>query len=408
MGKNSTIGWTHSTFNPWWGCSKVSQECTRCYAETFAKRVGHRIWGDDAPRRFFGDAHWNEPLKWDRDAAKAGERRRVFCASMADVFEDRDELNEHRARLWDLISKTPHLDWLLLTKRPENMLRMVPAEWHEEWAGNVWAGTTIGHPDSLERLDHLARVPAVVRFVSVEPLLADLDLGLNKNLPGQRVLRWHRPAKNFINWVIVGSESGAGARPMDIEWARSIVNQCVSAGVKVFVKQIANEHDRKGGDPKHWPMGNWPRELPAGARSADGAGGVNNEINTSGGGRACGPFGMIERWWQRITDAQRRRQLRRISRQLGQTMGLLLASLQMKERIMAAIDDLRAKVEQNTTVDGSAIALLDSLKQRLDDALAGGNLEADITALSTDLGNSSEALAAAVSRNTPADTNPPA
>lgn len=109
MGKNSKIEWTHHTWNPWWGCVKVSQGCEHCYAETFAKRTGHSIWGPakTTQRRTFGDKHWAEPLKWDADAAKAGERHRVFCASMADVFEDHPQLHAERPRLWSLIAQTP-------------------------------------------------------------------------------------------------------------------------------------------------------------------------------------------------------------------------------------------------------------------------------------------------------------
>src|SRR5262249_26019968 len=132
MGKQTAIDWCNHTFNPWWGCDEarvpdgsMSPECVYCYARTFAKRVGHDIWGADAPRRSFGDKLWVEPEKWNGDAALSGERRRVFCASMADVFEDRPDLDPHRARLWALIERTPHLDWLLLTKRPENAPRMV-------------------------------------------------------------------------------------------------------------------------------------------------------------------------------------------------------------------------------------------------------------------------------------------
>src|SRR5688500_18924379 len=121
MGKNSKIEWTNHTFNPWWGCTRVSAACKHCYAEAWAKRVGKKVWGPKAPRRFFGDAHWAGPLKWNREAEEGGIRARVFCASMADVFEARKDLQEPRAQLWKLIEKTPHLDWLLLTKRPHKI-----------------------------------------------------------------------------------------------------------------------------------------------------------------------------------------------------------------------------------------------------------------------------------------------
>src|ERR1043166_782056 len=126
MGANSAIEWTDHTFNPWWGCVKVSPACDFCYAEVWGRRLGKGVGGKDAPRRFFADAHWNEPLRWNRAAAKVGIRRRVFCASMADVFEQRDDLNPQRERLWKLIDSTPNLDWLLLTKRPHNVMTLVP------------------------------------------------------------------------------------------------------------------------------------------------------------------------------------------------------------------------------------------------------------------------------------------
>src|SRR5579859_1859246 len=122
MAANSKISWTDHTFNPWWGCVKVSPACDHCYAESFSKRVGQNIWGVDSPRRFFGDKHWTEPLKWNRDALKDfGRPARVFCASMADVFEVRDDLIPHRIRLFDLIKDTPNLLWNLLTKRAQEV-----------------------------------------------------------------------------------------------------------------------------------------------------------------------------------------------------------------------------------------------------------------------------------------------
>ena len=152
MADKTKISWCDATFNPWWGCVKVSEGCQNCYAETFAKRTGHAIWGPAATtqRRTFGDKHWQEPLKWNADAVKAGERRRVFCASMADVFEAHPQLHTERALLWAMIEQTPALDWLLLTKRPENITRMVPPRWLEDgpgwpgpgWPRNVMTGTS--------------------------------------------------------------------------------------------------------------------------------------------------------------------------------------------------------------------------------------------------------------------------
>lgn len=203
-----------------------------CYAETFANRYGHDVWGKESARRFFGDKHWAEPLKWDRQAREAGERRRVFCASMADVFEDRRDLDEPRGRLWALIAATPWLDWLLLTKRPEMVNRLAPSAWADGFPRNVWVGTTAEDDVYARiRIRHLAKVPAVVRFVSVEPMLGPVDLS-----------PWL--ADGSLSWTIVGAESGAGARPMDLSWVRDLRDQCQGAGVAFHVKQLSNPLSR--------------------------------------------------------------------------------------------------------------------------------------------------------------------
>lgn len=234
MGKDSAIEWTHSTFNPWWGCEKVSPECTNCYADTLDKRLGGEHWGKGKARRFFADKHWNEPLKWNAEAAAAGERRRVFCASMADVFEDRDDLEEMRARLYALTLKTPHLDWLLLTKRPEHADRLWAGACADAfdgaesigptWKANHWLGTSVGCNETLWRLGELIKVRAVVRFVSAEPLLEEINL---------------RPWLHEIDWVIGGGESGAGPRirPTLVAAARALRDQCVADGVPFLWKQ---------------------------------------------------------------------------------------------------------------------------------------------------------------------------
>jgi protein gp37 len=237
-------------------------------------------------------AYWKQPEKWNRAAKRDGVRRRVFCASVADIFEDRPDLIEPRARLFRLIEESDALDWLLLTKRPQNMLRLASA-WGNEWPSNVWAGTTVeDQRRAAERIPHLLMVPAAVRFLSCEPLLEPLDLdpptcpscgehdvatpssedGTPFCPECEREMAygaWLDPCADLdqqgINWVIVGSESGAGARPMQIEWARRIVDDCIAASVPVFTKQIANDLDRKGGDPIHWPAGVWPREFPHGS-----------------------------------------------------------------------------------------------------------------------------------------------
>ena len=226
MAKDSKIEWTHHTFNPWWGCSKVSPACKHCYAETWAKRVGSKVWGAKASRRFFTDKHWAEPLKWNKEATKDGKRRRVFCASMADVFERRKELTPWRDRLWELIEETPMLDWLILTKRPQNIAAMVP--WGDEWPENVWLGSTVENQTWAEkRLPILLSFPAKVRFLSCEPLLGNLDLSKFVNDEGLHP----------IDWVIAGGESGPYSRPMKPIWARNLRDQCLSSNIAFHFKQ---------------------------------------------------------------------------------------------------------------------------------------------------------------------------
>lgn len=229
MGANSKIEWTHHTFNPWWGCVRISPACKHCYAETWAKRVGaNELWGKGAPRRFFTDAHWREPLKWNKEAAKSAERRRVFCASMADVFEDRADLNETRERLWALIEATPHLDWLLLTKRIRHVRKLVP--WSGKWPRNIWLGTSTENQLWLEkRIGHLLEHDVVVRFVSAEPLLGHINLQPYLQTPGSSI--------SGINWVIAGGESGPESRSMNPAWPESLRDQCREANVPFHFKQ---------------------------------------------------------------------------------------------------------------------------------------------------------------------------
>lgn len=229
MGRNSSIEWTHHTFNPWWGCTKVSPACRHCYAETWARRVGQDVWGVKAPRRFFTDAHWREPLIWNREAADTQTRRRVFCASMADVFEARSDLNEHRSRLWELIAQTPWLDWLLLTKRPGSVLRLVP--WQSgKWPPNVWLGTTVENQLWADkRVPLLLECPAITHFLSCEPLLGPINLS--------KWLQSTRARAHFVSWVIAGGESGPGARPMLPNWARLLRDQCRDASIAFHFKQ---------------------------------------------------------------------------------------------------------------------------------------------------------------------------
>ncbi len=237
MGSETAIAWTDHTFNPWIGCQRVSPGCENCYAEARDVRFdGGAHWGPGAARRVTSAASWANPRKWNRDAVKAGRTARVFCASLADVFEDRRDLDEPRARLFDLIEATPFLDWQLLTKRPENMVRLAPSSWAGGWPSNVWAGTTVEDERRAdERIPHLLLVPATVRFLSCEPLLGRVDLNGRDLRLGSA-----GPWLDRIHWVIVGGESGGGARPFALEWARLIVDRCKSASIPrpVFVKQL--------------------------------------------------------------------------------------------------------------------------------------------------------------------------
>lgn len=265
MAENTRIEWADHSFNPWTGCTKVSPGCDHCYAEGWAKRSGHVEWGPHGSRRRTGIATWGQPLKWNAAAAKSGTRARVFCASLSDVFDNHRSIQDKwRTDLWRLIWDTPHLDWLLLTKRPQNIAVMLPVDglhhpsWREGWP-NVWLGTTAENQTEADRrIPHLLAVPAKVHFLSCEPLLELLDLH-----------RWmgvhHHPDNNLsdpetaaaiatvikaardqfreehgrhgIDWLICGGESGPKARPMHPDWARSLRDQCAAAGVAFHFKQ---------------------------------------------------------------------------------------------------------------------------------------------------------------------------
>lgn len=223
MAKDSPIEWTHHTFNPWWGCTKVSPACAHCYAETWAMRFGADLWGRKAPRRFFGSNHWREPIRWNAESKSSGVRARVFCASMADVFEPRKDLDPWREKLWSLIEQTPNLDWLLLTKRPGQIKHVYP--WATAARQNVWLGTTAENQRCADRrIQHLISVDAAVRFLSCEPLLSSIDL-----------TSWL--SQGLITWVIAGGESGANARPTHPNWIRSIRDQCNNFSTPFHFKQ---------------------------------------------------------------------------------------------------------------------------------------------------------------------------
>lgn len=236
MAENSKIEWTDHTFNPWEGCQKVGPGCDHCYAEARNARFcgGQAVnWGPGAPRRRTSAANWRKPLAWNSDAgafyAQHGRRQRVFCSSLADVFDNAVDPTWRRD-LFDLIELTPNLDWLLLTKRIGNVARMLPTH---DWAArdNVWLGATIVNQVEADRdIPKLLAVPARRRFLSMEPLLGPVDLGR-----ACRLAAFH--ATEVLDWVIVGGESGPSARPMHPDWVRDLRDQCLAAGVPFMFKQ---------------------------------------------------------------------------------------------------------------------------------------------------------------------------
>jgi protein gp37 len=313
MGKETGIQWCDSTFNPHRGCTRASKGCSSCYAETMSRRnpavLG--VWGPAGTRVVASEAKWREPAAWDRAAARSGVPHRVFCASLADVFEAWDgpmvdsqgrvlyhtsaatwwvsEPTPHgpipmqfvRERLFSLIAATPHLTWQLLTKRPENIRPMLAEIGLDAPPANAWMGTSVEDQEQAgKRIPHLLAVPATARFLSCEPLLEDLDL--TPWLSPDRLPRSIReaeawgdgvPVASGIHQIIAGGESGPKARPFDLDWARSLVEQCRAGGVAAFVKQAGSHpveggrrlalRDPHGGDPSEWPADLRVREFPA-------------------------------------------------------------------------------------------------------------------------------------------------
>ena len=273
MAENSGIEWTTHTFNPWIGCTKLSPACDNCYAETWDNRFKGERWGPHAART--RTKTWGKPRRWNELAAGAVERPRVFCASLADVFDNHKSIEPTwRTDLWKLIEETPNLDWLLLTKRPQNIKRFVP-DWMgvDAWPDNVWIGTTVENQEEAERrIPALLSVPARVRFLSMEPLLGPVDLtpwlwGADSPCDGcprdadcacGGELRGDLPdekAPGEISWVIAGGESGPGYRTSDPEWYRSLRDQCADAEIPFLFKQ--------------WGGGSQP-EIKAKGRKLDG------------------------------------------------------------------------------------------------------------------------------------------
>ena len=259
--KNSSIEWTTNTFNPWYGCSKVSPGCTNCYAEARDLRfAGGAHWGAGSPRQRTADANWRQPQSWNRAQARLesladnpnrGDRPRIFCASLSDWLDEEVDA-QWLADLLALIAECPRLTWQLLSKRPQNFrprltaaLELLPANSHaremaDAWLSgyppeHVWVGTTVeDQVRAQQRIPILTALPARVRFLSIEPLLGPIDLSATA---GGR-----RPD---LHWIIVGGESGHRARPMRREWAQAIRDQCMTLAYPLHFKQWGS-HDEHG------------------------------------------------------------------------------------------------------------------------------------------------------------------
>ena len=292
MGERTDIAWCTSSWSPWIGCTEVSPGCDACYARVLDARYrygGAVHWGTGVPRHRTSESTWKRPLTWDNKAFVSGERWTVF-PSLCDPFDNEVPV-EWRNDFWHLISATPSLTWLLLTKRIGNAAKMVPWTVHP-WS-NVWIGASVVNQEEANRdIQKLVATPAAKRFVSYEPALNRVDwceaLEIWWNSTTQSWVREDLPRPD---WVIVGGESDQGkhkARPFDLAWARSTVRQCRAAGVPVFVKQLGSnpfvtvpDHpapapgtpagfprtpsfkDRAGADPAEWPEDLRVQEFPA-------------------------------------------------------------------------------------------------------------------------------------------------
>lgn len=269
MAENSKIEWTDHTFNPWIGCQPVSPEgCKNCYAEEWAKRYGR----DFAERTRTSEANWKQPLKWNAQAEREGRRFRVFCASLADVF-DNQAPDAWRMDLFALIAATPHLDWLLLTKRIGNVAPYLQRDGlaFDLMGRNVWLGATVVNQEEADRdIPKLLAAPALVRFLSIEPMLGPIDLTRIEVHGGDAEIYPLKGTTDCVNdegepaddvpaidWVIVGGESGRGQdiRPMHPQWPRDLRDQCAAAGVPFLFKQHGEWREPMEGETFDTSMG---------------------------------------------------------------------------------------------------------------------------------------------------------
>ena len=220
MGERTNIGWTGATWNPWCGCTKVSPGCAHCYM--FREQ---RMYGRDPEIVTRSKTKFSDPLKWK-------EGRLIFTCSWSDWFHEAADV--WRPEAWEIIRRTPHHTYQILTKRPERIAANVPwGEYGDPWP-NVWLGVSIENARWLERARLLATIPAVVRFVSAEPLLGPLHT-IGGSLGG-------------IHWVIAGGESGPDARPCDLDWLREIRNACTATRTAFFLKQLGGHPDARAHD----------------------------------------------------------------------------------------------------------------------------------------------------------------
>jgi protein gp37 len=242
MGKHTKISWATSTFNAWWGCVEVAPECDKCYAREQAERYGFKIWGKDAPRRFFPAKHWNQLFIWDREAAVQKTPWRVFWNSMSDLLEDREDLSVVRELAWQFQERTPNLTHMLLTKRPQNYERL----WLKGRAPlpNQWYGATVGCRESEWRALELVKVKgAAVRWISAEPLLEATQVF------------------SELDWYVFGAESGYGCREMPLDAVRAMMDACSIAGITRFVKQLGGFPDKRD-DISKFPADLQVQEFP--------------------------------------------------------------------------------------------------------------------------------------------------
>ncbi len=222
MAENSKIEWTDHTFNPWIGCQKISDACDNCYAKAWDQRFKGDRWGPHAKRKLTSKSTWYQPIKWNKQAINDGTRKKVFCASLADVFDNHISiLPGWRKDLWELIKATPALDWQLLTKRPQNIEIYLPDDWGPDGYENVWLGITAENQlEYKRRWKALSYIKCKIKFFSCEPLLGGIIF--NSDL--------------HPDWIIIGGESGSKARPMNPQWADDIVLQCKEFNIPLFFK----------------------------------------------------------------------------------------------------------------------------------------------------------------------------